>query len=229
MDELVDAIHSGDWSRIPQRALVVTLDDGHRDNVALLDVFRRHGVTPTIYVCTQIVRTRRRFWWTIENIDRPLLFNTANAERLRILEERHAFRQTADARNGQVQALQADDIDLMRDHVDLQAHTRFHPVLTTCSDDECAEEITRCKDEVEELTGRPCTHFSYPNGKYGARELELVERAGYRSARTIEMGFNDRDTDPLRLRIVGISDGASLNLLASQMTGIPGIRRLMYY
>jgi hypothetical protein len=43
---LVDAIHARDWSAIPPRALVVTLDDGHRSNADLLPVFRKYGVRP---------------------------------------------------------------------------------------------------------------------------------------------------------------------------------------
>ena len=81
---------------------------------------------------------------------------------------------------------------------------------------------------MERLTGKPCTAFAYPNGRYGERELELVRGAGFESARTIETGWNDPDTDPFRLRVLGMPDNASLNVVAAQSTGLPFLRDLMY-
>src|SRR5437867_108497 len=45
--DLVTALHRRDWSAIPRMAVVVTFDDGHRGNYALLPVFRKHGIRPT--------------------------------------------------------------------------------------------------------------------------------------------------------------------------------------
>jgi peptidoglycan/xylan/chitin deacetylase (PgdA/CDA1 family) len=117
-------------------------------------------------------------------------------------------------------ALNQDEIAAMKDFVDFQSHTRFHPVLTTCRDDECGDEIARSKKEVEKLTAKECEHLSYPNGDYTEREIEIVKRAGYRSARTIDVGWNTINTDPYRLKITGIDDDASINMLAAQMTGV---------
>jgi peptidoglycan/xylan/chitin deacetylase (PgdA/CDA1 family) len=67
-------------------------------------------------------------------------------------------------------------------------------------------EIAGSKAEVEELTGQPCRHISFPNGDYGPRELDLIRRAGYLSARTIEPGWVEPATDPYRLKIVPMPD-----------------------
>jgi peptidoglycan/xylan/chitin deacetylase (PgdA/CDA1 family) len=97
-----------------------------------------------------------------------------------------------------------------------------------CDDAEAAAEIEGSKADAERLTGRPCTAFAYPNGRYGAREVDLVKRAGFDSARTIETGWNDPETDPFRLRVLGMPDNASLNVVAAQSTGLPFLRELMY-
>lgn len=57
LDRLVSAIRSGDWSSLPHRSVVVTLDDGHARNLRLLSSFRRHGVKPTLYLWTDAVET----------------------------------------------------------------------------------------------------------------------------------------------------------------------------
>jgi peptidoglycan/xylan/chitin deacetylase (PgdA/CDA1 family) len=229
LDDVVDALRSGDWDRIPPRSLVVTLDDGHRGNVSLVPLFERAGIRPTLYVCTQIVGTRRRFWWMeLDTKTRERLFAVPNVERLRVLAEEHGFDQEAESANGDRQALDADDLAAVLTSVDLQAHTRFHPVLTSCSDEEAEREIAGSRIEVEQLSGRSCRHFSYPNGYYTDREIELARAAGYASARTIETGWTDATSDPYRLKILGISDDASVNLLAAQLSGLPYVRDLMY-
>ena len=67
--DYAEACESGRTSSLPPKSMVITLDDGLRSNRELLDVFRKHQLTPTIFTCTGIVNTHRRFWWTapIEN------------------------------------------------------------------------------------------------------------------------------------------------------------------
>jgi peptidoglycan/xylan/chitin deacetylase (PgdA/CDA1 family) len=226
LDRLVDALGTPAWDELPPRSLVVTIDDGHADNAALVDVFRRHGVRPTIFACSQIVGTRRRYWWTVDGIDKRLLQTVDNETRLAILAERHGFRQDADGGNGR-QALSREEVAELRASVDFESHTRFHPILTACTDEEARLEIEGSRAEIAELTGREPRHFAYPNGRYGEREVALLEQAGYASARTIELGWNGRDADPYRLKMIGVPDDASIDLLAAQLAGIPGVRYLM--
>jgi peptidoglycan/xylan/chitin deacetylase (PgdA/CDA1 family) len=229
LDELVDALRSGDWGKLPPRSVAVTLDDGHRGNVRLLDVFARYGVRPTLFVCTQIVGTHRRFWFTeVDSRTRDSLFELPNEERLMELEREIGFRHETEASDGEAQALGAAELAAMDGRVELAAHTRFHPILPSCDDATSVDEILGSKAEVEALTGRPCRHFSYPNGRYGQRELALVREAGFASARTIETGWTTAGTDPYRLPILGMPDDASLNIVAAQLTGLAYVRNLMY-
>ena len=62
LSRIVDAIHAQDWSGLPPNALAITVDDGHRGNAELGDVCRKYGGRPMIYLCSQIVGTRRHFW-----------------------------------------------------------------------------------------------------------------------------------------------------------------------
>lgn len=220
LSELVDARREGDWSRLPPRALVLTFDDGHRGNANLTTVFERYGAIPTIYTCSQLVGTDRHFWF-FETEDPEPLKGKPNSERLAVLENRTGFTVTREYPASR-QALSRTEIDALAECAEIGAHTRFHPVLTTCEDAECQIEITASKTELEELLGAPCNHFSYPNGDYGLREREYAEQAGYRSARSTDIGWNDARTDLFRLRILGTGDDVSVNRLAADLTGIPG-------
>jgi peptidoglycan/xylan/chitin deacetylase (PgdA/CDA1 family) len=223
LTRLVEAIQRQDWSSMPSRSLVVTFDDGHAGNVLLLDAFRRHGLEPTIYLCSGIVGSERHFWFKDARADFDALVGLPQEERVRVLRERFGFDAETE-HPGDPQALAAEELSLMSAQVEFGSHTRFHPTLTTCSDEECEQEIAGSKGDLEALLNEPCMHFSYPNGDYTEREIELAKRAGYASARTADIGWNSLDTDPFRLRIVGIADGTSLNMLSAQLSGVRFLR-----
>ena len=216
LDAFVGALR--DRRDLPPRSLVLTLDDGHRGNRELLGVFRRYGVTPTVFLCTQIVGTRRRFWWSgLDPSMRHRLYRVSNRERLEILRGELGFDQEAEDA-GEPQALSRADLAAMHPAVDFQPHTRFHPLLPQCDDDEAESEIAGSRAELPALTGGEGRHFSYPHGRFGERDVELVRRAGYESARTFDGGFNGLDADLYHLRAVGLHDDASLNIVAASLT-----------
>jgi peptidoglycan/xylan/chitin deacetylase (PgdA/CDA1 family) len=218
LDRVVEALRAAD--PLPARSVVLSFDDGYRGNHALLPLFRRYGVRPIIYLCSAIVATRRRFWF-LEARDSERCKRLSNGERLALLARETGFRQDAEATDSPPQALDARELRELAPHVDFGAHTRFHPILTQCSDEEAWEEIAGSKRDLEQLLGRPCRHFSYPNGDYGPREAELARRAGFDSARTTEVGSVGPGADPFRLRVFGVTDDASVDVLAAQLSGIP--------
>ena len=225
LDLLVEAIRSKDWSLIPPKALVVTIDDGYRNNYDLLEVFKKYGVIPTIYISTQIVNTNRKFWWQFPGLVPASVKSLSHTDRLEYLEENFEYAPTKEYPNAERQALSREEIMLMKDFVDFQSHGRYHPVLTTCNYEECRSEIFRSKNEIKTLVGKDCKHFSFPNGDYTQRELTLLKEAGDLSARTIDIGWNDLNTDPYRLKAMGVSDNARINRLIIQLCGIPSAIR----
>lgn len=227
LDVVVDAIHARDWSSVPDRAVVLTFDDGHRGNAALRELFDRHGVRPTIYLCSGIAATTRRFWFQEAGDDKASLKRLPSERRTAALAHRGFAPRREYGEDGR-SALSASELALLAPVADLESHTRFHPILTTCGDDECAEEIVRSRAETAELTGRPCRHLSYPNGDHTERERALARRAGYASARTIDLGFCDEHTDPYALRALVVPDDASVTRLAAALVpfGSTWVKRL---
>jgi peptidoglycan/xylan/chitin deacetylase (PgdA/CDA1 family) len=199
----------------------ITFDDGHAGNAKLVPVFIAHGVRPTIYICTGVVGNPRMHWWMHPAAERSgieRLKGVTNSQRLADLQG-HGFQQDATCDSSRT-GLSKREIEEMTPYVDFQSHTRFHPILTKCDDDECSDEVARSKAEVEAITGGPCQHFAFPNGDYGQREIELLKQYGYCSARTVDVGWNDETTDPFRIKAVEIRDDASLTWFAAQLTGL---------
>jgi peptidoglycan/xylan/chitin deacetylase (PgdA/CDA1 family) len=219
LHDVVEALHSGHWSALPTPSVVVTVDDGKRSNYELLPLFQRHEVVPTLYVCSQLIGTGRHFWFDVHP-EFEALKKVPHEQRVKHLEELGMFTLTTEYPEALRSALSLAEIAEMGESVDIQSHSRFHPVLTTCSDHHCLDEIARSRGEIEELTGRSCRHFCFPNGDYTDRELQMVRAAGYRSARTIRTGWTGPRSDPYQLNILGVDDHASVNQLAADLAGL---------
>ena len=224
LDKLVNALHNGDWSNIPPKSLVITIDDGHAGNYNLLPIFQAHKLIPTIYLCSQIVNTRRHFWFYANGRRKrtqkkywETLKTWRNHERLAYLKKTHDFDLRKEFPDRQ--ALNRRELIEMVPYVDFQAHTQFHPILTTCTDSECQQEIEGGKRDLEASLDVTCSHFCYPNGDYTEREINLVKGCGYKSARTSDCGFNDVATHPYKLKAMDITNDASINQLVAQVSG----------
>lgn len=218
LDAIVEALRQERLDDLPPRALAITIDDGHRGNAALVDVFRAHGVVPTIYINTQIVGTTRHYWFLDVSDPEPFK-RLANGARLAALAEQ-GFEQTEEHGAESRQALGRDEILAMRDHIAFGGHTRFHPILPACTTEEATQEIAGCREEAVDLTGRPCAHFAYPNGDNTARDRRLVHDAGFQSGRSTRIGWVGPRTDVYRLPILGVPDGATVTRLAADLTGV---------
>jgi peptidoglycan/xylan/chitin deacetylase (PgdA/CDA1 family) len=64
------------------------------------------------------------------------------------------------------------------------SHTRTHVSLPAESPDTVTAELEGSKRAIEAHTGAPVVHFAYPGGQFTPRDVEAIERAGYRFAYT---------------------------------------------
>ncbi len=108
---------------------------------------------------------------------------------------------------------------------EIGSHTRTHPTLPDCEEEQAEAEIHRSRVELEALVRRPCLDFAYPLGAYGEREVELVRAAGYRSARTVDIGWNGPRSGRFRLRLLSI-DPPTTTRLAAELSGFKWLSRI---
>jgi peptidoglycan/xylan/chitin deacetylase (PgdA/CDA1 family) len=206
--DYAEALRSGRVSSLPPKSMVITLDDGLRSNYALLDVFRRHHVTPTIFICSGIVGTNRKLWTAAvdsrDEVER--LKRVPDETRIEVLSSL-GYAETASFPVRY--ALSHAEIIEMRGSVDFQPHTVFHPILNQCSNERSRGEIVESKAMLEQELGLDVYAFAFPNGDYSQREIEYLRSAGYQCALTVETGLNDARSDPFRLRRLFIQTTAS--------------------
>lgn len=225
----MDRLVSGGWPKKRERSwIVVTIDDGYVGNYRLLPTLRRYAVRPTIYLCSGIVGTRRRFWTqaVASPIARRELMRIPDGERRARLWEEYGFSDEGDFPGERV-ALSKAEIEQMSDSVDFGGHTRFHPILPRCDDAACLAEISACRQEVATLSGNDCRHFAFPNGDYTAREVEMTRRCGFSTARTAEWVWMKAGDDRFLLGTIHIPDCASIPSLVGQLCGAGELLKMM--
>jgi peptidoglycan/xylan/chitin deacetylase (PgdA/CDA1 family) len=161
---------------LPPGAVLITFDDGFRDNLEnALPVLRRYGYPAVLFVPIGYLGESR-----------PL----PHEERL--------------AASGLVNGTLdwSALAELEAGGVRIESHGISHRPLADLEVDEAAREILLSKLRLEEALGRPVRAFAYIKGSeldYRLVHLSLLRQAGYDVAFTSVSGANGPRTDPLRL------------------------------
>jgi peptidoglycan/xylan/chitin deacetylase (PgdA/CDA1 family) len=175
----LDAVlaHYVEGAPLPPGAVLITFDDGYRDNLRnAAPVLHAQG-----YPAVQFV---------------PIGYV---GDRLPLPHEEHL------AANGVLNpTVEWEEIrELEQLGVRIESHGISHRPLADLELDEAVREITISKLRLEERLGRPVRAFSYVKGSeahYKQVHLSLVRQAGYDVPFTAVSGANSPASDPLQLR-----------------------------
>jgi peptidoglycan/xylan/chitin deacetylase (PgdA/CDA1 family) len=174
-----------------RRTVVVTFDDGYRDNFTeACPILRETGVTATFFVATGFIGTKRDFPHD-SNAIRP--------------DELH------DSHSDDFPKLTWDDLRQMESWgFEIGSHTVNHTNIGLADETTAGREIKdSLKDLNRELGARPRA-FSFPWGKppdipQGA--FEIVRDAGYYAAASAYGGVNRRGSNSFEIRRVDVGNG----------------------
>ena len=168
--------HYADGRPLPPRAVLITFDDGYRDNLDnAVDVLRRHDYSAVLFM-------------PIGYLDTSLPLPHEEH-----LAQRGILNRTLDW---------GDLPELERGGIRVEAHGISHRPLADLELDEAAREIALSKLRLEDALGRPVRAFAYVKGSeahFKPVHLSLLRQAGYDLAFTSVSGANSSRTDPLRL------------------------------
>jgi peptidoglycan/xylan/chitin deacetylase (PgdA/CDA1 family) len=161
---------------LPERAVLITFDDGYLDNLEhAVPVLQRYGYPAVLFAPIGYLGAKR-----------PLPHDEHLAAR-GIVNRTLDWNQLAELEAGGVR---------------VESHGIGHRPLADLEVDEAAREITLSKLRLEEALGRPIRAFAYVKGSeahYRPVHLSLLRQAGYDVAFTSISGGNGSHSDPLQL------------------------------
>jgi peptidoglycan/xylan/chitin deacetylase (PgdA/CDA1 family) len=92
---------------------------------------------------------------------------------------------------------------LVRNGVDIGAHTVNHPILSSVSSDIARWEIESSKSYLESLLQKEIELFAYPNGRpdldYAREHRDLVDELGFKAAVSTHWGVSTTQSDRFQL------------------------------
>jgi peptidoglycan/xylan/chitin deacetylase (PgdA/CDA1 family) len=77
-----------------------------------------------------------------------------------------------------------------REWVTIGSHTLSHPNLLLLSMDEVRRELKESKRRLEQVSGKPVRHLSYPNGLWNDKIARIAKECGYETASSTARGVN---------------------------------------
>jgi peptidoglycan/xylan/chitin deacetylase (PgdA/CDA1 family) len=162
---------------LPERAVLITFDDGYHDNLDNASrVLQRYGYPAVLFVPIGYLDDSQPLPHEERLASQGILNRTVDWNELAAVEQ---------------------------EGIRIESHGISHRPLADLEVDEAAREIAVSKLRLEERLGRPVRAFSYVKGSeahYKPVHLSLVRQAGYDVAFTAVSGSNSLDTDPLQLR-----------------------------
>lgn len=200
----------------PKGKVFITVDDGWDTNYDnMVPVAEAEKVPITIFATTEAIE-KGNYWFNYakaaskQNLDVPSKTNLKklpNAERLKIVD---LIKKEVTLGREAMTVSQLQLIDRLS-YVSIEAHSHIHPIMPNCTDQEVEEDTLECKNKLEAWLNRPMRAFAYPNGDYGTREMQLLNRLGF------SLGFanNPSYINPLHLEKpymiprIGFLEGAS--------------------
>lgn len=167
------AQHIQDGTSLPSRAIVVTFDDGYRDNYEnAYPIVKKYNIPATVFLTTGFVGTGELPAWERGHYagEKPLMLSWKQV------------REMSDS------------------GISFGSHTLTHPFLTRIPRRQVLKEIHVSKDLIEQQIGKPVRTFAYPSGDFDSEVKGIVREAGYSAAVTTVSGCNGAYDDVCALR-----------------------------
>jgi peptidoglycan/xylan/chitin deacetylase (PgdA/CDA1 family) len=183
--QLVRALREG--SELPQRAVVITFDDGLSCSCeTALPILGRFGFPATIFVVAGLV-DRSNEWLHAAGFPARRMLSAAGLR------------------------------SLVAAGCEVGSHSLTHPWLSRLPLSAARAEVRDSKSRLEDLVGRPVAHFAYPYGDYTAAVRDSVMEAGYAAACSTRWGRFHASRRLFALRRVEIRGQDSLLQFATKL------------
>jgi peptidoglycan/xylan/chitin deacetylase (PgdA/CDA1 family) len=245
-EALVKHLHSMD--RFQRSVVLLTFDDGYRDNLEnALPILREFNMPAIIFVSGEDDVSDELRWWhdlalivesdlesdedTSSESDflhyywKKYFYLSALPQDQRLKElKTHIDAFDRDRTSRRLEFLSIEDIrEMQKDRVSFGGHTLHHVNIGQLESDTARREIVGCVDLLGKHTGKQVMGFAYPFGKrsnYKEESKSFLREAGVKYAVTTEWGLNRYVSDPLALERIFIDGNDSIYAFMCKVEGI---------
>ncbi|MEZ8103053.1 polysaccharide deacetylase family protein [Vibrio bivalvicida] len=180
-----------------KRYIVITIDDGYRDNYELLlPLLKKYNFKAVVYAVTGETFNR----WDVEVAENP--------EKPVPLMTKRELKDLSDS-----------------GRIEIGGHTVSHPHLNTMSPENQEIEIQNNKEELEKLLGKPLTSFAYPYGSLDENSKKKTEKLGYQFSVATNSGPLTIHDDLFQIRRIAIFPKTSVFGLWRKIKGNYNFRK----
>lgn len=212
--------------QLDQKIAVITIDDGFKNNLKLLNIIKKYDVYTTIFVTTSAVK-EGNFWFEfVGDEGQSKAAVTREKNRLKKLDENRFIVEITELKAKkhlirtaitEQELIELDNSPL----VEIESHTVTHPSLPYISEEAQRNELLESKLILEKLTNKKINYFAYPMGDYTERLKILAKESGYKlcfSCETVPVELNNIDVFSIPRRCV--NDDAGYYEALSKVYGI---------
>lgn len=191
---LSDAVDRLKKNTLPKRALVITFDDGYKDNITnALPILKKYNLSAAFFITTEYMGNNP--WWDnliesvrhtektsimhdgisydLSNVDARVEFVDKFSEDLKKMPEVQA-RESLLALIGALGVIEHErlmmdesDLRLLVDNaMEIGSHGVNHHILSRIPDDLVRVEVEDSREFLSRVTSETINSFAYPNGKY---------------------------------------------------------------
>lgn len=180
-------IVEGSYS-ISERMVFISFDDGWKGNLKLIKTIEKYQIPVSVFIPVEPV-VSGNFWWEYatsvlaENLNFSSvedLKKIPNSERLQLIDSaisKYDLKRSC---------VDLNELKSLNKHslITIGSHTYHHPITLNCTNEELDFEYRESKKTLEKWLDTEIQSFSYPNGDFDQRDINLLKECGYKMAFT---------------------------------------------
>lgn len=200
---VVDALDFIKGNELPKNALLITFDDGWRDNVQYaLPVLKRHGLNALFFIATNAIGRHEPFWQEriYADLQHGKDYSRLGSCYVDIVKR---FTQSPEQKDAWAASLNPwphgrsfmnnDELRLLlNEGMALGGHGHSHEGLSNLSLNMAMDELSQSAATLKGFNFESATSMSFPHGKYTPELLESAHQQGFTKCFTSDQWLNQR-------------------------------------
>jgi peptidoglycan/xylan/chitin deacetylase (PgdA/CDA1 family) len=200
-------------SALPEKALLITFDDGDYTNFSkAYPLLKLYKIPAIFFVVTGLLNSETPFWWdeliyylgSKEGNQKAWEVKTwSNRERVKFLEN---VRKTSEKPKLKSRQLAVSELEeLKQENIAIANHTFSHPMLDRCSEEEIDWELST---SILTLQNLDCNGdvFAYPNGNWTPFVEKKLKQHNIKLSFLFDHQINKANFNPLRISRLVVDD-----------------------